>query len=134
LAREHTAAANGQSRICFCFTYNHCVISKLFKLAIFVGACVIVVWLTRERLLPAPHVPHEPPPRFRSTPPQPEQRADDLTQIKGIGPVYSARLKSIGITTFEGLAEIDPEVAADAAGVSTSAVEVWAAQARHQAQ
>lgn len=103
----------------------------MFRFAAFVAACAAIVWLTRERLLPAPRVPSEPPPHYRSTPP-PAKAADDLTVIRGIGPVYSTRLGSIGITTFESLIEVDPAVIADAVGVSTATVDNWIAQARTQ--
>ncbi len=38
--------------------------------------------------------------------PQPAA-ADDLTQIRGIGPVYARKLNAAGITTFAGLAALD---------------------------
>jgi predicted flap endonuclease-1-like 5' DNA nuclease len=39
--------------------------------------------------------------------PQPAVAGDDLTLIEGIGPVYNARLREHGITTFAQLAETD---------------------------
>lgn len=41
-----------------------------------------------------------------STPPR---AADDLTQIKGIGPTYAKRLKAAGILTFRALASTPPD-------------------------
>jgi predicted flap endonuclease-1-like 5' DNA nuclease len=89
-----------------------------------------IVWLTREHLLPAPHVPHEPPPHFRSTPPAPEPATDDLTSIKGIGPVYAARLADIGITTFQNLAAADQHTITEATNASASAIAQWISQAQ----
>lgn len=105
------------------------------RISRFVGLIAIVaaiVWLTREHLLPTPHVPHEPPPHFRSTPPPPEPAADDLTAIKGIGPVYAARLADSGIISFQDLAAADPNTVADTTNAAASVVAgwIWQAQAR----
>jgi predicted flap endonuclease-1-like 5' DNA nuclease len=106
------------------------VIKKLFQFAGFVGLVAAIVWLTREHLLPTPHVPHEPPPHYRSTPPPPEATPDDLTQIKGIGPVYAGRLEMLGITTFRALSESDERVIADSLGTTDRAAADWISQAR----
>jgi predicted flap endonuclease-1-like 5' DNA nuclease len=42
---------------------------------------------------------------------------DDLTQIKGIGPAFAARLAEAGITTYSDLATAAPDQVATAAGV-----------------
>ena len=34
--------------------------------------------------------------------------ADDLTEIKGIGPVYTEKLRGLGITTLQQIAEFTP--------------------------
>jgi large subunit ribosomal protein L21 len=44
----------------------------------------------------------------------PEKRAsDDLTVIKGIGPVVQQKLQALGIRTFDDLAAADPETLAE---------------------
>ncbi len=61
--------------------------------------------------------------------------ADDLTKVRGIGPVFAGALESAGITTFAGLAEADLDTlrAALSEGSSTSDAsaneETWAEQA-----
>lgn len=93
-----------------------------------------IVWLTREHLLPTPKVSHEPPPHYRSTPPPPptpttRPAPDDLTDIKGIGPVFAMRLGAIGIDSFKKLSETDIDTLTDAAGTSSSNAADWIKQA-----
>jgi predicted flap endonuclease-1-like 5' DNA nuclease len=97
-------------------------------IALGVGAAI---WAMRDKLLPAPHVPDEPPPRFRTGPEQPVPAAasNDLTEIKGIGPVYASRLAAAGIATFAGLGGATPSAVAATAGVSESIAEAWISQA-----
>lgn len=40
---------------------------------------------------------------------RPAGSADDLTRIKGIGPVIARKLEGMGITTYRQLAELSPE-------------------------
>ncbi len=108
------------------------MIKRLFRLAVLVAFVAAVVWLTRERMLPTPHVPDEPPPHYRSTPPPPQATADDLTEVKGIGPVYAARLHELGITSFRALAEVDASSVADSLGVSAETAAGWAKQAQER--
>lgn len=105
------------------------MLKKLLRLAGVVGLLVTIVWLTRERLLPTPRVSDEPKPHYRSTPPPPPE-PDDLTAIKGIGAVYSARLHEAGIQTFRGLSEIDAATIAESVGTTPEAVSDWIAQAK----
>ena len=86
-----------------------------------------VVWLTREHLLPTPEVGDEPRPRYRATPPS---EPDDLTEVKGIGPVYASRLNGSGIATFRGLAESDAAATAAAIDVPVETVANWIEQAK----
>ncbi len=88
-----------------------------------------IVWLTREHLLPTPKVDDEPKPHYRSTPPPP-QHPDDLTEVKGIGPVYAGRLNEAGIKTFRGLAETDVVATAAAIEVAEDTVADWVEQAK----
>jgi predicted flap endonuclease-1-like 5' DNA nuclease len=105
------------------------VIRRLFRLAGLLAFAAAIVWLTREHLLPTPQVTHEPPPHYRSTPPPPAAVPDDLTAIKGIGPVFAARLAEIGITSFHTLADADPRTIASATKASPAAIDEWIAQA-----
>lgn len=95
---------------------------------------VAALWLLKDRITgpaPAPVAPSDAP-RFRVAPPPPVQApaaADDLSAVKGIGPVFKARLATAGITTFAGLAAADPEVVAEYIGASHSQVEDWISQA-----
>ena len=110
--------------------YNRDVIAKLLRLAAAAALLTAIVWLTREHLLPTPHVSHEPPPHYRSTPPPPETDPDDLTAIKGIGPVYADRLHREGVTTFRALAATEAGDIAAALNVSSEMTSDWIAQAR----
>jgi predicted flap endonuclease-1-like 5' DNA nuclease len=105
------------------------VIKKLLRLAGVVSLLVTILWLTREHLLPTPRVADDPKPHYRSTPPPPPD-PDDLTVIKGIGPVYAARLNEAGVQTYRGLSEIDAGTIADSVGTTPEAVANWIAQAK----
>lgn len=102
---------------------------RLIRLAALVAVAATIVWLTRERMLPTPRVPEEPPPHYRSTPPPPEPVGDNLTLIKGIGPVYAGRLSDAGITTFDGLAAASTDAVMAATGVSSGSAAGWIEQA-----
>ena len=102
---------------------------RLIRFVGLVAVASAIVWLTREHLLPTPHVSHEPPPHYRSTPPPPQTAADDLTEIKGIGPVYATRLKDMGIHSFRGLSELAPSTITDTVGVSLRVATDWVNQA-----
>lgn len=106
------------------------MIRKLFRFAGVVALVSAIIWLTREHLLPAPQVSHEPAPHYRSTPPPPPDEPDDLTAIKGIGPVYAGKLADMGIKSFRGLSETAPDAVADHLGTSPETVADWVTQAR----
>lgn len=110
-----------------------------------------VTWVYREKLLPIPAPSQTPPPHFRSDPPQvaardaeaappptttetsdapPTVAGDDLTEVKGIGPVYRQRLADIGITTFAELLDGDVADIAEHIEVTESHVHEWMDQAR----
>lgn len=106
------------------------VLKKLFRLSALVIAAAAILWFTREYLLPKPRVADEEHPHFRSTPPAPPVEHEDLTAIKGIGPVYAARLADAGIRSFRSLAEVDAATIATAVGTTEQAVDSWITQAK----
>ncbi len=106
-----------------------------------------MVWLTRDRLLPTPKVSSEQPPPFRhheahqpkqaesadgkaaSETAPPTADPDDLTIIKGIGPVRSGHLAEQGIVTFAALAAADPRSLAEQLDVAETTAADWIAEA-----
>ena len=113
---------------------------RLLRLIGLLGVLIAIVWLTREHLLPAPRVSKEPPPHYRSSPPPPPPTTptpaepDDLTKIKGIGPVFASRLETMGIVSFAGLASADVAATAESVDTSESNVSDWIAQAEAHLQ
>jgi predicted flap endonuclease-1-like 5' DNA nuclease len=57
-------------------------------------------------------------------------RIDDMTVIKGVGPVYADRLEAAAITTYAELADADAAHLSTAIDVSMDVVEGWQGQAR----
>jgi large subunit ribosomal protein L21 len=96
-----------------------------------VGAAVLL----KDRLFPAeaPAGAPAPAPAPDPEPPDPPAPApaadDDLTSIKGIGPVYRARLNESGVTTFAELAAADATEVAEQIEVPEARVAVWIEQA-----
>jgi predicted flap endonuclease-1-like 5' DNA nuclease len=98
------------------------------------AAVAAVAWMLKDRLVrktPAPPEP-VPAPVFRVTPPAttPRPDADDLSAIRGIGPVFKARLAAAGISRFDELATLDADRLAGLAGVAESRAREWIDQAR----
>lgn len=86
--------------------------------------------LLKDRISGPPRIPLDEPSPFRAPPPAEEPvAADDLSEIKGIGPVYRSRLDEAGITGFAALAAAAPNLIADRAGVSERMAAGWIAQA-----
>jgi predicted flap endonuclease-1-like 5' DNA nuclease len=83
------------------------------------------IWAMSDRLLPSPEIHNEPPPLFR-IPPQP----DDLTEIKGIGPVKAGELNDAGIETFAELAAMPVDDLASVARTSVATATRWNEDAR----
>jgi len=107
-------------------------LKNVFRVAGIAVGLGAAVWALRDKLLPAPNVPDEPPPRFRTGPTDARatgEEGDDLTEIKGIGPVYASRLPAAGIDTFAALAKADPDAVAAAAKVSEQTAAEWIEQA-----
>ena len=96
------------------------------------AGAVAAVWLLKDRILgpeTTPVTPEEAP-RFRVPPSmQPTEGGDDLTEVKGVGPVYRARLGEGGIVSFAALAAADPASVAEMAGVGEDTAAEWIAQA-----
>ena len=108
------------------------VMNKPLKQVLRIGGVVVglgaAVWALRDKLLPAPQIPDGPPPRFRSADTS-VASSDDLTAVKGIGPVYAERLVESDITTFAELLDAGVAAVSEAAGVSESTAASWMEQA-----
>ena len=113
---------------------------RVLRLLTLAGAVAGAVWYSRQQSETAA----EPAggewkakPSLRAVPdptePTPETAAaaaaDDLKEIKGVGPKYSQQLADLGITSFASLAAADPETLA-AAFDARAEVEDWIAQAK----
>ena len=120
---------------------------RLFRLIWWAAVIAGIVWMLRDRLVPAPEPSHDAPPQYRVAPPPPppppapdetavaeavaaEAVEDDLEAIKGVGPVYAARLAEAGITSFAGLAAADAGQLAEHVDVRAEQVADWIDQAR----
>ncbi len=102
------------------------------KLLSVAAGLAALVWAMRDRFvsIAAPREPE--PPAFRVVPPPTvpdEPGGDDLTRVKGIGPVYADRLRSGGIGSLAELAAADPETVAEAADVTPERAADWVSQA-----
>jgi predicted flap endonuclease-1-like 5' DNA nuclease len=110
-------------------------ITKLGGYAIGVGAGIAaVIWLVKDRLLGPETVPVTPAeaPAFRVAPGPPtalQTTDDDLSRVKGIGPVYRARLEQAGITTFSALGSASAAEVASTAEVANEKAVDWIRQA-----
>jgi predicted flap endonuclease-1-like 5' DNA nuclease len=62
--------------------------------------------------------------------PAPTPPADDLTAVRGIGPVYAQRLAGLGITHLDDLASADAERLAEGLEISPATIADWQDQAR----
>ena len=109
---------------------------NLIRVVGVVAGLAAAAWALRDRLLPAPEIHHEEPPPFRQAPDEsldtvggPGDAGDDLTVIKGIGPVTASKLEDAGITTLDELASADASEVAGAIGSSESTVAGWIAAA-----
>ncbi len=100
-------------------------LKTLLRIAGVVVGLGAAAWALRDRLLPPPVAPEGPAPAFR-TPPTP----DDLTKVKGIGPVYAERLAAAGMSTFKSMIAAGAEAVGDAAGVSKQTADKWVTSAK----
>ena len=103
--------------------------NKIVKAVAMVAGIAAVAWAMRDRFFSIASPKEPEPPRFRVVPMSDAGDGDDLTTIRGIGPVFAARLQESGYLTFASLATADPSALAEAAGVSVDRAEDWAAQA-----
>lgn len=114
---------------------------RFLKLLFLAGIAYGIVWYVREQMVPTPAAPSANAPRFRVPPHKSDEAVpmvaeaaatpdgDDLEAVKGIGPVYAARLADFGINRFSELLEGDADAIAAALDVSTTQVEDWKNQA-----
>lgn len=110
-------------------------LTRLGGVVVGAGAAVVaVIWLLKDRITGPPQIPIDEPPPFRVAPPDAHRApagtpSDDLSAVKGIGPVYQARLAGAGITTFAGLAAGEAATIAEVTGASESRAANWIEQA-----
>jgi predicted flap endonuclease-1-like 5' DNA nuclease len=114
-------------------------VKKLLRLALFAAVLKAGYSLVQKRRstdsLPAgaPFAPATVPTRTTRPEPRPEELApsagDDLTVVKGIGPVYAKKLEEIDITDLAGLAAADAATLADSLSVSEDTISNWQTQA-----
>ena len=106
---------------------------RLLSLLTVAGAVAGAVWYARQEAVPesvktsgewVPRAPLKAVPDVAAS-----SGADDLTEIKGIGPKYAERLADLGITSFETLAAADPEAVSNSLD-ARARVEDWIAQAK----
>ena len=96
------------------------------------AAAVGAVILLKDRLFPVEAPAAAPTPEPKPAPAAParaDQVDDDLTSVKGIGPVYRTRLNAAGITTFSDLAGAKAAAIAEKVDVPEARVADWIAQA-----
>jgi len=110
-------------------------ITKLGGYLVGIGAGAVALgWLIKDRLLGPETQPVTPEdaPAFRVAPGPPSVPGpadDDLSDIKGVGPVYRARLEQAGFGSFEAIASAAASQLAAAAGVPEERAEDWRRQA-----
>jgi predicted flap endonuclease-1-like 5' DNA nuclease len=115
---------------------------RLLKFVSLVAFICAVTWVLRDHLLPGPQAPTSHPPAFRNPPqPAPDQDsdtpnvetpddgADDLTMVNGIGPVYAGRLAAIGVKSFSDLAAADADDLAQRAELPRERIADWIGKA-----
>jgi predicted flap endonuclease-1-like 5' DNA nuclease len=108
--------------------------AKAASIALGVGAgLAAVAWMLKDRLIRPVPAPTGESPAFRVAPPPTATRhdADDLAEIRGIGPVFKARLAAAGVSRFDELVRLDPNRVAEIAGVPVGRAAEWVEQARN---
>jgi predicted flap endonuclease-1-like 5' DNA nuclease len=109
---------------------NHTA-KNLVRLAGVIVGLGAAAWALRDRLLPAPEIHDEPPPRFREAtrPETAVQPAGSLTDIKGVGPVTAEKLETAGFSSLGDIAASDAGTLSEAVGVSEAIAAKWIASA-----
>jgi large subunit ribosomal protein L21 len=107
---------------------------RVLRFLTLAGAVAGAVWYARQKGQPVPSEgAWEGQPSELKAVPDPavssESTVDDLTSIKGIGPVSNKKLADIGVTTFAELAAADPATVM-ARFDSRANVADWIAQAK----
>jgi len=103
---------------------NHAA-KNLLRIAGVIAGLGAAAWALRDRMLPPPEVHDEPPPKFRTG-----TDIDDLTQIRGVGPVYRERLAEAGIQSFSDLSNRGTSEIAEIAGTSSAVAQGWVKSAQ----
>ena len=98
---------------------------NVIRVAGVVVGLAAAAWALRDRLLPAPEVHEEPPPKFREPDAGAAQEQAQLTDVKGIGPVTAGKLTEVGIDDVEALATADPVGLSDLVGTSEATAAKW---------
>ena len=107
---------------------------KVFRFIGVLAGLATVIWVMRDRFISLA-LPREPePPAFRVAPhappvEEPAPRKDDLTIIKGIGPVYAARLVNAGVTSLAKLGKANAGAVAASIDVPEGRVGDWIKEA-----
>lgn len=104
---------------------NH-TMKNAIRFAGVVAGLAAAAWALRDRMLPDPQPPSETHARFRSGS---VTTGDDLTDIKGIGPAFAARLTEAGFATFESLAGSDAASIAEVARTTEAVANRWISSA-----
>ena len=111
-------------------------LGRVTLLGVVAAFIAVAVWL-KNHAVPPPQLPEGQQPAWRpgvsqESPPQVSAVRDgvDLGVVKGIGPVYKARLADQGITTLAQLADAETADVASAIEVPIAQVEGWQDQAR----
>lgn len=115
---------------------------RVLQLLALAGAAAGAVWYARQQAEPGATTPTggewTARPQLRAVPDSPAEtaprepvsdKADDLTEIKGIGPKFAEQLSGLGIDSFAALAAADADALADALD-GPAAVESWISEAR----
>ncbi|MEN8238237.1 MAG: helix-hairpin-helix domain-containing protein [Actinomycetota bacterium] len=100
-------------------------VKNLIRIGGAIAGLGAAIWAMSDRLLPSPEIHDEPPPLFRIP-----QQPDDLTEIKGIGPVKAGKLNDAGINTFADVASMPPDELAGVAETSVATATRWSEDAR----
>ncbi|MDH3261022.1 MAG: hypothetical protein OEM81_05675 [Acidimicrobiia bacterium] len=107
---------------------------KLFRFFGVLAGLGTVIWVMRDRFisLALPREPNLPTFRVAPHPPLPHEQdplKDDLTILKGVGPVYAARLEDAGITSLAGLGAAQAEALAAIINMPADRVGAWIKEA-----